>query len=162
MQTLESYALLLTMGFLAVNTAIADAPDTKQTHAAMKVATIKKMYQQDVSNQGMDYPVVLEQYGNQELQAAMKLERDYFDREQMSCHIGYDVLWSSQDPDYEQDKQFAVTEQGLVQVSLAQGDDVYYELSCKSVGHDVACQVTDVILDKDGKSLREYLLEHCR
>ena len=142
--------------------ATANLTEALQTTFAMKVTTIADMYQQDIDNQGQDYPVVLHQYGSQELKAAMELERDYFDREQMSCHIGYDVLWSSQDPDYEQDKQFAVTEQRLVQVSLAQGDDVYYELSCKSVGHDVACQVTDVILDKDGKSLREYLLEHCR
>lgn len=162
MQTLESYALLLTMGFLAVNTAIADAPDTKQTHAAMKVATIKKMYQQDVSNQGMDYPVVLEQYGNQELQAAMKLERDYFDREEMSCHIGYDVLWDSQDPDYEQEKKFSMTDKGLVQVSLAQGSNVYYDLSCDGINDSVDCKVADVILDEDGTSLKEYLLKTCR
>ena len=92
----------------------------------------------------------------------MQLEQDYFAREQMSCHIGYDVLWSSQDPDYEQDKQFSVTTQGLVQVSLTQGNAVYYELSCKSIDNEVACQVTDVILDEDGKSLREHLLKNCR
>ena len=147
--------MMLIIGFFAISA-------TANLTEALQVTTIADMYQQDIDNQGQDYPVVLHQYGSPELKAAMQLERDYFDREQMSCHIGYDVLWSSQDPDYEQDKQFAVTEQGLVQVSLAQGDDVYYELSCKSVGHDVACQVTDVILDKDGKSLREYLLEHCR
>ena len=162
MQILKSYALLLTMGFLAVNTAIADAPDNKQTHAAMKVAIIEKMYQQDVSNQGMDYPVVLEQYGNQELQAAMKLERDYFNREEMSCHIGYDVLWDSQDPDYEQEKQFSLTEKGLVKVSLAQGSNVYYDLSCDGFDDSADCKVADVILDEDGASLKEYLLKTCR
>lgn len=153
--------MMLIIGFFAIS-ATANLTEALQTTFAMKVTTIADMYQQDIDNQGQDYPVVLHQYGSPELKAAMELERDYFDRKQMSCHIGYDVLWSSQDPNYEQDKQFAVTEQGLVQVSLAQGDDVYYELSCKSVGHDVACQVTDVILDGDGKSLREYLLEHCR
>lgn len=65
----------------------------------MEVVIIESMYQQDVDNQGQDYPVVLEHYADQELQAAMQLEREYFDREQMSCHIGYDVLWDSQDPD---------------------------------------------------------------
>ncbi len=153
--------MMLIIGFFAMS-ATANLTEALQTTFAMKVTTIADMYQQDVDNQGQDYPVVLHQYGSPELKAAMQLERDYFAREQMSCHIGYDVLWSSQDPNYEQDKQFAVTEQGLVQVSLAQGDDVYYELSCKSVDNDVACQVTDVILDEDGKSLREYLLEHCR
>lgn len=83
----------------------------------------------------------------------------------MSCHIGYDVLWSSQDPDYAQDKQFSVTTKGLVQVSLAQGDNVYYELSCDSIDNKAACYVTDVTfvtLDEDGTSLREYLQNSCR
>ncbi|WP_227671422.1 hypothetical protein [Psychrobacter sp. 72-O-c] len=74
----------------------------------------------------------------------------------MSCHIGYDVLWDSQDPDYEQNKQFSMTEQELVEVSLAQESKVYYDLSC-----DDACQVTDVILDEDGSSLKDYLMEAC-
>ncbi|WP_367111929.1 hypothetical protein [uncultured Psychrobacter sp.] len=106
------------VGFFAV-TASAELTEPLTKVSAIKVDTIAKMYQQDVNNQGQDYPVVLQQYGSPELQAAMQLEQDYFDKEQMSCHIGYDVLWSSQDPDYEQDKQFSVTSKGLVQVSLA-------------------------------------------
>ncbi|WP_321156179.1 hypothetical protein [Psychrobacter sp. LV10R520-6] len=87
----------------------------------------------------------------------MQLERDYFDKEQMSCHIGYDVLWNSQDPGYEQDKQFSMTTQGLVEVSLAHGSKVYYDLFCD----DADCQVTDVILDDEGSSLKDYLMEAC-
>lgn len=89
-------ALMLTIGTLS---AIANVAKPSQTQNAMKMVTIESMYQQDVDNQGQDYPVVLERYADQELQAAMQLEREYFDREQMSCHIGYDVLWDSQDPD---------------------------------------------------------------
>ncbi|WP_227514033.1 hypothetical protein [Psychrobacter sp. P11G5] len=143
-------------------TAVANLTEPLQMVFAMKVNTIAKMYQQDVNNQGQDYPVVLQQYGSQELQEAMQLEQDYFDKEQVSCHIGYDVLWSSQDPDYAQDKKFSVTTTGLVQVSLAQGNDVYYELSCDSIDNKAACQVADVILDEDGTSLREHLLKNCR
>jgi hypothetical protein len=149
------FMLLLTIGLAA---GVADP----QNHAAIpsiKVATIEQMYQQDISNQGMDYPVVLRQYANQNLQAAMQLEQDYFDREQMSCHIGHDVLWDSQDPDYQQQLQFSMTEQGLVKVSLAQGSSVYYDLSCDDT--DTACQVADVILD-NGTSLKGYLIETCR
>ena len=123
---------------------------------------ISNMYQQDVSNQGMDNPVVLQQYADPDLQAAMQIEQDYFDREQISCHVDYDVLWDSQDPDYAQDKQFSMTDQGLVQVSLAHGSNVYYELSCNGTGEDANCRVADVILDEDGKSLRKHLLETCR
>ena len=150
------------MGIIAIGNATADVTELPQTNAVMKIATITKMYEQDISNQGMDNPVVLQQYANLDLQAAMTLEQDYLDREQISCHVGYDVLWNSQDPDYEQDKQFSVTTQGLVQVSLAQGDDVYYKLLCDSDNNKAACQVTDVILDEDGTSLREYLQKNCR
>lgn len=157
MQKMIFSILMLIMGVSAM-TATANLTEPLQKAFSIKVSTIAKMYQQDVNNQGQDYPVVLQQYGNKELQAAMQLEKDYFDRKQISCHIGYDVLWSSQDPDYGQDKQFSVTTQGLVKVSLAQGNDVYYELSC----NDSSCQVADVILDEDGTSLREHLQEACR
>ncbi|WP_201540763.1 hypothetical protein [Psychrobacter sp. 1044] len=153
---------LLAMGLIATNSAIADIAESTQTYAAIKIATISNMYQQDVSNQGMDNPVVLQQYADPYLQAAMQIEQDYFDREQISCHVDYDVLWDSQDPDYAQDKQFSMTDQGLVQVSLAHGSNVYYELSCNGTDDDANCRVADVILDEDGKSLRKHLLETCR
>ena len=153
---------LLAMGLIATNSAIADIAESTQTYAAIKIATISNMYQQDVSNQGMDNPVVLQQYADPDLQAAMQIEQDYFDREQISCHVDYDVLWDSQDPDYAQDKQFSMTDQGLVQVSLAHGSHVYYELSCNGTDDDANCRVADVILGEDGKSLRKHLLETCR
>ena len=153
---------LLAMGLIATNSAISAIAESTQTYAAIKIATISNMYQQDVSNQGMDNPVVLQQYADPDLQAAMQIEQDYFDREQISCHVDYDVLWDSQDPDYAQDKQFSMTDQGLVQVSLAHGSNVYYELSCNGTDDDANCRVADVILDEDGKSLRKHLLETCR
>ena len=154
--------ILLVMGVIAISNATADVTKLPQTHAATKIATITKMYEQDIRNQGMDNPVVLQQYANSELQAAMKLERDYFAREEMFCHIGYDVLWDSQDPDYEQEKKFSMTDKGLVQVSLAQGSNIYYDLSCDGIDDSVNCKVADVILDEDGASLKEYLLKTCR
>lgn len=128
-----------------------------------KIATISKMYQQDVSNQGMDYPV-LAQYSDKDLQAAFALEQDYFEREQMSCNIGHDILWNSQDPDYAQDKQFAITEQGLVKVSLAQGQDIYYELACAITDEQAECKIADVMLDEDiyaSPTLKSYLIKNC-
>lgn len=151
------FARILAMGFVAVMITTTSMAEPSKTAAAMKIAAITKMYEQDISNQGMDYPVVLQQHGSPELQAAMILEQDYFAREQMSCHIGYDVLWNSQDPNYSQDKQFSVTEQGLVKVSLEQGGDIYYEMAC----NDSSCQVADVIFD-DNTSLKEYLIQTCR
>ncbi|WP_296209835.1 hypothetical protein [Psychrobacter sp. UBA3480] len=163
MPTYKSLTLLLTIGLMPVGHAIADVPKVDQKQNAMadiKIATITKMYQQDIDDQGMSNPVVLQQYADADLQAAMQLEQAYFDKTQTSCNIDYDVLWNSQDPDYTQDKKFSITDQGLVQVSLAQGSDIYYELSCDD--NDKTCQVADVVLDQDGKTLRQHLLETCR
>jgi len=166
MPTYKSLTLPLTIGLMTVGNAIADVSTVDQKQAAManiKIATITKMYQQDIDDQGMSHPVVLQQYADADLQAAMQLEQEYFDKTQTSCNIDYDVLWNSQDPDYTQDKKFSITAQGLVQVSLAQGSDIYYELSCDDSNKDnAACQVADVILDKDGKTLRKNLLKNCR
>ncbi|PLT22557.1 hypothetical protein CXF62_04735 [Psychrobacter sp. MES7-P7E] len=148
---------------MPVGHAIADVSKVDQKQNAMadiKIATITKMYQQDIDDQGMSNPVVLQQYADADLQAAMQLEQAYFDKTQTSCNIDYDVLWNSQDPDYTQDKKFSITDQGLVQVSLAQGSDIYYELSCDD--NDKTCQVADVVLDQDDKTLRQHLLETCR
>ena len=148
---------------MTVGNATAAVTNENQRLAAMKVATITKMYQQDIDDQGMSNPVVLQQYADTDLKAAMQLEQAYFDKNQMSCNIDYDVLWNSQDPNYTQDKKISMTEQGLIQVSLAQGSDIYYELSCDDSNKDnAACQVADVILDKDGKTLRKHLLKNCR
>lgn len=150
------------MGIIAIGNATADVTELPQTNAVMKIATITKMYEQDMSNQGMDNPVVLQQYANPDLQTAMKLEQDYLDREQISCHVGYDVLWNSQDPDYEQEKEISMTKKGLVQVRLAEGSNVYYDLVCDGMDDSMNCQVADVIMDKDEGSLKEYLLQTCR
>ena len=163
MPTYKSLTLLLTIGLMPVGHAIADVSkvDQKQNAIAnIKIATITKMYQQDIDDQGMSHPVVLQQYADADLQAAMQLEQAYFDKTQTSCNIDYDVLWNSQDPDYTQDKKFSIIAQGLVQVSLAQGSDIYYELSCDD--SDKTCQVADMVLDQDGKMLRQHLLETCR
>lgn len=161
MTTYHSLPLILTMGLVATSPVIADVTGSSKALDSMKIATITKMYQQDVNNEGMDNPVVLQQYANQDLQSAMQLEQNYFDKHQMSCNVDYDVLWDSQDPDYTQDKQFLMTDQGLVQVSLAQGSDIYYDLSCDTDGKE-DCQVADVILNETGKSLRQHFIETCR
>lgn len=162
MKPIALFTVMLTLG-LTANVALADNVATKKAVSAedkkaQKITTIKKMYQQDIDNEGQDSPVVLDQYASKDLQAAMKLERDYFDKTQISCHIGYDVLWDAQDPDYTQDKKFTVTKQGLVQVNLAQGSIVNYELACD----DRKCLVNDVIVDKEGTSLKDYLHKECQ
>jgi len=158
MYTYHSLPLLLTLGLVAISPVAANVTESSQALAVMKIAAVTKMYQQDVDNEGMNNPVILEQYANPDLQAAIQLTHDYFDKHQMSCNVDYDVLWDSQDPDYTQDKKFSINDKGFVQVSLAQGSDIYYDLSCD----ETECQVADVILDENGKSLRQHFLESCR
>ena len=123
---------------------------------SMKVATIAKMYAQDIYNEGMSEPI-LAQYGDAQLQAALKLEQAYFDKEQMICGTGHDILWDSQDPDYAQNKNIFMTKNGLVTVSLAQGGDIQYQLTCNSSD----CQISDV-MTTDNKSLKDFLNKSCR
>lgn len=149
------------MGLVATSPVIADVTGSSKALDSMKIAIVTKMYQQDVNNGGMDNPVVLQQYANQDLQSAMQLEQNYFDKHQMSCNVDYDVLWDAQDPDYTQDKEFSINNKGVVQVSLAQGSNVYYELSCDSNNESAACQVADVILNETGKSLSQHFIETC-
>ena len=115
---------LLTISLTKVSAASTEGKKSSQQHGVIKLATINNMYQQDIDNEGMNNPVILQQYANDDLLAAMQLEQNYFDKNQMSCNLDYDVLWDSQDPDYTQDKKFSMTDKGLVQVSLAQGSDV--------------------------------------
>lgn len=151
---------------MIIGNAIADESKVDQQQSNMadiKIATIIKMYQQDIDDQGMRNPIVLQQYADADLQATMQLEQAYFDETQTSCNIDYDVLWNSQDPDYTQDKKFSITEQGLVGVHLAQGGDIYYELSCDDRDeNNIDCRVSDVTLDQNGKTLCEHLLKNCR
>jgi len=160
MSTYRTLTLLSIIGLTTVGSAIADVTQIDDTKAAMKIAAITKMYKQDIDDEGMSNPTVLQQYADDDLQEAIQLEQDYFDKHQMSCNVDYDVLWNSQDPDYTQDKKFSVTDKGLVHVSLAQGSDIYYELSCDD--KNANCQVADVILNKGGDTLLNHLLETCR
>ena len=160
MSPYKSLIMVLMIAPIQIGAAIADTTKTTDKQATIKTALIAKMYQQDMDEQGMSQPPILQQYANDDLLQIMQLEQVYFDKHQASCNLDYDVLWSSQDPDYTQTKKISITEQGLVQVSLAQGHDVYYDLSCDD--SDKTCQVADVVLDQDGKTLRQHVLETCR
>ena len=92
MPTYKSLTLLLTTGLMTIGNATADLTNISPKRAAMKIATITKMYQQDIGDEGMSNPAVLQQYANEYLQAAMQLEQDYFDKHQMSCNIADVIL----------------------------------------------------------------------
>ncbi len=137
------------------------ATDLSAAMVDVKIATISQMYQQDAESEGFgDIPILVE-YGTPELQSAFALEQDYYEREQMSCNVGHDVLWDSQDPDYLQKREITMADNGLVKVSLAQGDDIYYELVCDNTNNKSSCEVNDVMF-ANKISLKDYLFENCR
>ena len=153
-------ALSMVIGALAIHTlpAVAsehgsDVDSSKWNN--IKIATITEMYAENASDQYAQMPT-LRKYADQDLQKAMRLEEDYFDKHEMICGTGHDVMWDSQDPDYAQDKQISINTEGLVQVNLAQGSEVYYKLTCD----DDNCQVADVIMT-DNESLKDFLNSNC-
>ena len=157
---------LLPVWLLAITmmTSSAVGNNEQLTKPDVQIAVISQMYEQDISAEGFSEKPILLEYSTAELQAAFALEQAYYDREQISCNIGHDILWDSQDPDYSQDKQFAMTEQGLVKVSLAQGSDIYYELACSSIDEKAECKIADVMLDEDiygSPTLKSYLIKNC-
>lgn len=158
--------LYISLSISGLSVAIAAIDNTvmpTQTYVSYKLAIISQMYKQDAESEGFgDIPILVE-YGTSELQAALALEQDYYDRTQMSCNVGFDILWHSQDPDYAQDKQITMTDTGLVKVSLTQARDVYYELVCDNTNYknNNRCQIDDVIFSED-ISLKAYLFEQCR
>ena len=158
MSPYKSLIMVLMIAPIQIGAAIADTTKTTNKQATIKTALIAKMYQQDMDEQGMSQPPILQQYANDDLLHIMQLEQVYFEKHQASCNLDYDVLWNSQDPDYTQDKKFSMTDKGLVQVSLAQGSNIYYDLTC----NDKDCQIADVSLNEDGGTLSKHLLETCR
>ena len=56
MPTYKSLTLLLTTGLMTIGNATADLTNISPKQAAMKIATITKMYQQDIGDEGMSNP----------------------------------------------------------------------------------------------------------
>lgn len=151
-------AVFVMIAILAVRMAPAAAANIEADSSkwdSLKMTTITEMYTKDAANQYAQTPTLMS-YADQNLQQAMILEQSYFDQHEMICGTGHDVMWDSQDPDYGQDKQISINAEGLVQVHLAQGSDIYYKLTCA----DDTCQVADVIIN-DNQSLKDFLNTNC-
>lgn len=121
---------------------------------AAKIAAIKTMYQQDIKAQGAEAPI-LNKFASPKLSKALKLEQDYFDKNQMVCGTGADTIWDSQDPDYVMPKISAQNDR--VSVQLNHDSKVDYDVDC----HGDTCKINDVTLDGIG-SLQDYLTDNCK
>lgn len=116
------------------------------------IQTVKEMYNLGKkSEEGMQ---VVELYSDTSLKQAFNLHA----RNGEVCGFGQDVMWQSQDPQYNIPLQFSKVGQNKVKVSLGKGNKqraVTYILKCN--GND--CKVSDVI-DSSG-SLKKNILAEC-
>ena len=105
------------------------------------------------SEEGMQ---VIELHSDASLKKAFNLHA----RNGEVCGFGQDVMWQSQDPEFNVPLQFSKVGQNKVKVSLGKGkwnkqSSVTYILKCN--GND--CKVSDVI-DSSG-SLKKNILAEC-
>lgn len=120
-----------------------------------QVETIKALYQQaKAKQQGME---MLAKYADSSLAQAFKVKA----RQDDVCGTDHDVVWQSQDPEYDRKLTFTKLGNNRVKVNLAKGQchepsSVVYQQKCKG-NH---CQVSDVIERKD--SLKQDILDKCR
>lgn len=118
------------------------------------IQTVKEMYKLGKkSEEGMQ---VIELHSDASLKKAFNLHA----RNGEVCGFGQDVMWQSQDPEFNVPLQFSKVGQNKVKVSLGKGkwnkqSSVTYILKCN--GND--CKVSDVI-DSSG-SLKKNILAEC-
>lgn len=119
------------------------------------IQTVKDMY--NLGKKSQDGMQVIELYSDSSLKHAFNLHA----RNGEVCGFGQDVMWQSQDPEYNKSLKFTKLGQNQVKVSLSKGKwdkagTVVYTLKCN--GND--CKVSDV-RDSDG-SLKNNILRECR
>jgi hypothetical protein len=121
----------------------------------IQIETVKKMYQAGKkSENGME---VIEKYADAGLKQAFKVQEKFGE----ICGYEADVMWQSQDPEYNRALTFTKIANNQVKVNLAKGkwhpaSSVTYKLSCNGN----TCKVADVI-DTSG-SLKQNILKECR
>ncbi len=139
--------LFLAVSILSISSAYA-AQD-------IQIETVKKMYQAGKkSEQGME---MIEKYADAGLKQAFKVQEKFGEM----CGFEHDVMWQSQDPEYNRALTFTKLANNQVKVNLAKGkwhsaSSVTYTLSCNGN----TCKVADV-RDTSG-SLKQNILKECR
>ncbi|MBP6345671.1 MAG: hypothetical protein KA346_07150 [Neisseriaceae bacterium] len=121
-----------------------------------KLTAIKKMYQQDLKKQnGL---ATLAHFAGADLKKALKKQDAFGAKYGELCGLDYDVLWQSQDPDYAEPLQYALTRKGQVTVSIGRPEQaqVTYALNCEAD----RCQITDVF--SNGGSVVKMINRTCR
>lgn len=139
--------LVLTLSVLSISTAYA-ASD-------IQVTTIKSLYQQaKAKRQGME---ILPKYADSTLAQALNVKAQYGE----VCGTDHDVVWQSQDPEYNRKLTFTNLGNNQIKVNLGksqwhQPNSVIYKLNC--AGN--SCKVSDVM--EGNESLKQNILNECQ
>ncbi|WP_374254226.1 hypothetical protein [Acinetobacter brisouii] len=119
------------------------------------IQTVKDMYNLGKkSESGMQ---VIELYSDASLKQAFNLQA----RNGEVCGFDHDVMWQSQDPEYNKSLKFDKLGQNKVKVSLGKGKwdhagTVVYTLKCN--GNN--CKVSDI--QDSGGSVKQNILRECK
>lgn len=119
------------------------------------IQTVKEMYKLGAKSQ--DGMTIIERYSDSSLKQAFNLHA----KNGEVCGFGQDVMWQSQDPNYNRPVNFSKISQNKVKAVLGQSrnqkaDTVVYTLKCSGTN----CKVSDV-QDSSG-SLKNNILQDCK
>lgn len=118
--------------------------------AALKMQLIQQMYGLDKKAQHGN--ATLNLFADRALQDAFKL----IPKGEI-CGIDHDVMWQSQDPNYQSRLSFSKLQNGKINVIVGNSGTVSYALNCKGT----LCKITDAF-DAGKQSVKKRLITDCR
>jgi len=142
---------LLLLVFLPL--ALSMAADKTPTNSP-KLTTIQSLYALSTEKQ-LGSEVLLERYSSESFKQALALERQVAETG-MVCGSGGDIMWQSQDTDFQEPVIFALDAEDRVVVQLSDRDTLSYVLTCE----EDRCLIEDI--HDFGGSVKEMLLTDCQ
>lgn len=121
----------------------------------LAVQTVKEMY--DLGKRYEKGMEIIHLFADESLTQAFNHEAEYTDG---ICAYDHDLLWQSQDPEYNRKLTFTHLGNNSVKVNLGKGQwhqpsTVNFKMACKNG----VCKVNDVI--EDGTSLKANIYKNC-
>ena len=138
---------------MAGNHSIDNTADKVATDSP-KLTTIQSLYTLSTEKE-LGSEVLLERYSSESFKQALALERQVVETG-MVCGSGGDIMWQSQDTDFQEAVTFALDTEDRVVVQLSDRDTLSYVLSCEAEH----CLIEDIY--DFGGSVKEMLLTDCQ
>lgn len=144
-------ATLLLLVFLPLTLSM--AADKTPTNSP-KLTTIQSLYALSTEKE-LGSEVLLKRYSSESFKQALALERQVAETG-MVCGSGGDIMWQSQDTDFQEAVTFALDAEDRVVVQLSDRDTLSYVLTCE----EDRCLIEDI--HDFGGSVKEMLLTDCQ